>query len=271
MSKLFSRLIIGMVLFFLYIPILVIFVFSFNSGPSTAVFQGFSIQPYSDLFRYHSALTNSLVNSLILATVSSVISTIFGTLAAVAMFNVKNKRVQGTLYSVNRIPIMNPEIVTGISMMLMFIFVGRAIGAATSLSFVTLLLAHITFSIPYVVLNVLPKLYGADPHMMEAARDLGCTPARAFIKVTLPTISTGMIAGMMMVFALSLDDFVISFFTSGTGFRTLPITIYGITRGPVRPPVYALSTLIFITIFTLLVISNLIQIKSEKKRNGVKL
>jgi len=269
MKKVLPRLLLGVVFAFLYLPIVVMIVFSFNSGSTTVVFESFSFQPFVSLFRYHENLMISLQNSLILAGSVSLISTVFGTLATVAIFNSRSKRMQSTMMGINKFPMMNPHVVTGVSMMLMFIFVSNFLGTRNTLSFVTVLIAHVTITTPFVVLNVMPKLRESDPHMLEAAYDLGCTPVRAFFKVTLPTISTGIISGLMMAFALSLDDFIISFYTTGVGFNTFPIEVFNQARRGVRPSVFALSTLIFITIFTLLVLINLIQIKSEK-RNGAK-
>jgi spermidine/putrescine transport system permease protein len=152
---------------------------------------------------------------------------------------------------------VNPEIITGISLMLMFVFVGRLFGAATSLSFWTMLAAHVTFCLPYVILQVLPKLQQMDKSLPEAAMDLGCTPVGAFFKVELPEIMPGVITGLIMAFTLSLDDFVISYFTSGNGFQTLPIRIYNMTKKTVTPKMYALATIIFFVILALLLLSNL--------------
>jgi len=160
---------------------------------------------------------------------------------------------------------MNPEIVTGISMMLLFVFIGRLIGKSDVLGFWTMLIAHITFNLPYVILSVLPKLRQLDPNLPEAAMDLGCTPVQAFFKVTVPSISTGIISGLMMSFTLSLDDFVISYFTQGPTFETLPIRIFSMTKKRVTPDMYALSTLIFVAILLLLILLNVSQIRGERK------
>ncbi|MBQ2862704.1 MAG: ABC transporter permease subunit, partial [Clostridia bacterium] len=157
-----------------------------------------------------------------------------------------------------------PDIVTGISLMLLFVFIGRLMGFASNLSFWTLLIAHITFNIPYVILNVLPKFSQMDVHLPEAAMDLGCTPLKSFFKVELPAILPGVISGFIMSFTLSLDDFIISHFTT-SGFETLPIFIYSMTKKKVKPDMYALSTLIFVAILVLLILSNVISSKSEKK------
>ena len=163
---------------------------------------------------------------------------------------------------------INPDIITGISLMLMFVFVGRLFGAATSLNFCTMLIAHITFCLPYVILQVLPKLRQMDRSLPEAAMDLGCTPLRAFFKATLPEIMPGIVTGLLMAFTLSLDDFVISYFTAGNGFQTLPIRIYNMTKKTVTPKMYALATIIFFVILTLLLISNTIDTDSDKKGSG---
>jgi spermidine/putrescine transport system permease protein len=159
---------------------------------------------------------------------------------------------------------MNADIVTGISLMFLFVFIGKIIGLTESLGFITVLVAHITFNLPYVILSVLPKLKQTDSHLHEAALDLGCTPIKAFFKVILPSISTGIMTGMIMAFTLSLDDFVISYFTCGD-YQTLPIIIYNMTKKSVTPDTYALSTLIFIVIFVLLILYNILSSKAESK------
>ena len=171
--------------------------------------------------------------------------------------------------TVTDIPMTNPDIITGISLMLMFVFVGRLFGASTSLNFVTLLIAHVTFCTPYVILQVLPKLQQMDKALREAAMDLGCTPMRAFFKAELPEILPGIITGAIMAFTLSLDDFVISYFTSGNGFETLPIRIFGMTKKAVTPKMYALATIIFIVTMSLLLISNLVGSDDQKKQKRV--
>ena len=161
---------------------------------------------------------------------------------------------------------INPDIITGISLMLMFVFVGRLFGAATSLNFTTMLIAHFTFCMPYVILQVLPKLRQMDRSLPEAAMDLGCTPTRAFFKATLPEIFPGIMTGLLMAFTLSLDDFVISYFTTGNSFQTLPIRIYNMTKKTVTPKMYALATIIFFVILALLLISNLIDTDQDKSK-----
>ena len=167
--------------------------------------------------------------------------------------------------AVTNIPMMNPEIVTGISMMLLFVFVGRLVKNDSVLGFGTLLIAHVTFNLPYIILTVLPKLRQTDRNLAEAAQDLGCMPVQAFFKVVLPSITPGIITGMIMAFTLSLDDFIISYFTGGPGFQTLPIAIFSMTKKRVKPDMYALSALIFVSILLLLILYNLAQSKSERE------
>ena len=178
----------------------------------------------------------------------------------------RSKYIRSLMDSVTNIPMINPDIITGISLMLMFVFVGRLFGAATSLSFWTMLIAHVTFCLPYVILQVLPKLQQMDRSLPEAAMDLGCTPLRAFLKVEIPEIMPGVITGMIMAFTLSLDDFVISYFTAGNGFQTLPIRIYNMTKKTVTPKMYALATIIFFVILALLILSNIIEAQDEEAR-----
>ena len=253
--KKFSKFYIGLILFLLFAPIVVMIFFSFNEGKSTAVFTGFSLKWYSELFK-NSEILSALKNSLILAVSSAIISTLIGTAAAFGIHHMKKKYLRQSVMTVTNIPIMNPEIITGISMMFLFVFVGGMLGLTTKLNFWTMLIAHITFSLPYVILNVLPKFKQMPNALPEAAMDLGCTPMQSFIKVQLPCILPGVVTGMIMAFTLSLDDFVISYFTSGTDFQTLPILIYSMTKKSVKPTIYALSTLVFIVILVLLLISN---------------
>jgi spermidine/putrescine transport system permease protein len=202
---------------------------------------------------------------MIVAVASSIIATVMGTTAATAIYGYKNKLLKSSIMTVTNIPMMNPEIVTGISMMLLFVFVGSLFGKTGTLGFGTLIIAHATFELPYVILNVLPKLRQTDPNLSEAAQDLGCTPLQAFFKVVLPAIMPGIISGLMMAFTLSVDDFIISYFVSGTGSQTLPIRIFSMTKRRVTPDMYALSTLIFLAILALLVISNLVSSHGDKK------
>lgn len=248
----------------MYLPLLVMVFFSFNEGSSTANFTGFSLKWYKELIEDEAAM-NALKNTLILALLNSLIATLLGTVAAVGIFGMKNKWFKTGIMSVTNIPMMNPEIVTGVSLMLLFAFVGRLMNSPESLGFSTMLIAHVTFSLPYVVLNVLPKLQQTDPHLAEAAQDLGSTPAQAFFKVVLPSISSGILSGALMAFTLSIDDFVISHYVSG-GFTTLPLLIYNMTKKRVTPEMYAVCTCIFLSVLVLLLVMNISQIKQTKKQ-----
>ena len=262
-----SKLYVAFIMVLLYAPIIVMIVFSFNSSASTSVMTGFSFKWYQSLL-HDSATINALKNTLILAVSSSLIATVMGTAAAVGLNVYKNKFIKKTVMGVTNIPMMNPEIVTGISMMLLFVFCARLIGVTDALGFGTMLVAHVTFNLPYVILSVLPKLRQMDKYLPEAAMDLGCTPIQSFFKVTLPSISTGIVSGLMMSFTLSLDDFVISYFTQGPSFETLPIRIFSMTKKRVTPDMYALSTLIFVVILLLLVLLNVAQVRGEKKMHN---
>ena len=265
-----SKIYTALIMIFLFAPMVILLVFSFNEAKSLSVFSGFSLKWYRELFRDDETL-KAVVNTLILAVLAALISTIMGTAAAVGINKLRNKVLRTAMDSVTNIPMINPDIITGISLMLMFVFVGRLFGAATSLNFGTMLIAHITFCLPYVILQVLPKLQQMDKALPEAAMDLGCTPLRAFFKAELPEIMPGVITGMIMAFTLSLDDFVISYFTSGNGFQTLPIRIYNMTKKTVTPKMYALATIIFFVILTLLLISNLYDEEMVQKRREKKL
>ncbi len=253
--KKFSKLYTALILIFLFAPIAVMILFSFNSGHGFAEFKGFDLKWYRELLK-NSEILNALKNSLILAITSSVIATIVGTLAAFGIHHMRKKQLKSAIMTATNIPMMNPEIITGISLMFLFVFVGTLLGLSTKLGFVTMLIAHVTFCLPYVILNVLPKFKQMDKSLPEAACDLGCTPLQSFFKVQLPCILPGIFTGMIMAFTMSLDDFVISYFTSGVDFVTLPVLIYSMTKKSVKPTIYALSTIIFIIIFVLLMISN---------------
>lgn len=246
----------ALVMIFLFAPIAILLVFSFNEAKSLSVFSGFSFYWYRELFRDSDTL-GAVRNTLLLAVSASLISTVMGTAAAVGVHKLRSKYMRTIMDTVTNIPMINPDIITGISLMLMFVFVGRLFGAATSLSFWTMLIAHVTFCLPYVILQVLPKLQQMDKSLPEAAMDLGCTPLRAFFKVEIPEILPGIVTGLIMAFTLSLDDFVISYFTAGNGFQTLPIRIYNMTKKTVTPKMYALATIIFFVILFLLLLSNL--------------
>ncbi len=264
-----SKIYTALMMAFLFAPIAILLVFSFNEAKSLSVFSGFSMKWYRELFRDTETL-KAVRNTLILAVTAALISTAMGTAAAVGMNRLRSRVLRQTMDSVTNIPMINPDIITGISLMLMFVFVGRIFGAATSLNFGTMLIAHITFCLPYVILQVLPKLQQMDKALPEAAMDLGCTPLRAFFKAELPEIMPGVITGLIMAFTLSLDDFVISYFTSGNGFQTLPIRIYNMTKKTVTPKMYALATIIFFVILTLLLISNLYDEDEVQRRRAAR-
>jgi len=258
-----SKIYTVLVMLFLFAPIAILLLFSFNESKSLSVFSGFSLKWYQELFRDGDTL-ESVKNTLILACSASAIATVMGTAASVGINKLRNKYVRAGYDTVTNIPMTNPDIITGISLMLMFVFIGTRLGRSSSLSFWTLLISHVTFCLPYVILQVLPKLRQMDPSLPEAAMDLGCTPLQAFFKAVLPEIMPGIVTGMIMAFTMSLDDFVISYFTQGSGFQTLPIRIYGMTKKTVTPKMYALSTIIFFVILTLLLISNLTDEDSGK-------
>ena len=251
-----SRVYTALIFIFLFAPIAILLVFSFNEAKSLSVFSGFSLKWYRELLHDQPTL-DSVRNTLLLAVSAMVISTVMGTAASVGIDRLRLRWLRAALNTVTDIPMTNPDIITGISLMLMFVFAGRLMGMSQSLSFWTMLIAHVTFCLPYVILQVLPKLRQMDPALPEAAQDLGCTPLRAFFKVTIPEILPGILTGAIMAFTMSLDDFVISYFTSGAGFQTLPIRIYNMTKKTVTPKMYALATIIFFVILALLIVSNL--------------
>lgn len=260
-----TRILTILVFLFLYVPMLVLIVGSFNTGKNLSHFDGFTLQQYIRLFQDRSLL-KLLGNSLLLSVLASLTATVFGTLSAVGIRSLR-PRLRKVVMTLTNIPMTNPDIVTGVSLSLLFTFVGgRMLGMRNSLSFWTLLIAHITFNLPYVILNVMPKLNQLDPALRDAAMDLGCTPVQSFFKVTLHEILPGVISGAIMAFTMSLDDFVISYFVSGMDFVTLPVHIYSIVRKPVAPKIYALFTLLFLLILMLMVTMNLIQLRSDRKR-----
>ncbi len=261
--KMFSKIYIALILLFLYAPIAVMVLFSFNSSGSVWVFESFSLDWYKELL-FNSSMLNALKHTIIIAVLSAIISTVVGTAASVGILALRKKVTKSLVMSATNIPLMNADIVTGISLMLLFVFFGKLLGLHESLGFITVLVAHITFNLPYVILSVMPKLKQTDSSLSEAALDLGCTPLQAFFKAVLPSISSGIFSGFIMAFTLSLDDFVISYFTCGH-YQTLPIVIYNMTKKTVTPDAYALSTIIFVVIFVLLILYNTVQNKSSVK------
>lgn len=277
MKKVATNIYLGLCFIFLYAPIFVLIVFSFNESKNRALFTGFTFKWYKELF-HNELIITSLVNTLIVAICASLIATILGTIAAIGISNMK-KGMKTTVMNITYLPVINPEIITGISLMLLFVSlssiiqkVGQMFGLSWNLGqgFLTVLIAHITFSLPYIILNVLPKLRQMDIHIYEAAIDLGCSPSKAFIKVVIPQILPGIFAGFLMAFTFSLDDFVITYFTSGSSFPTLPVTIYSMTRMKVNPQINALSTIIFITVLLLLLLMNLISSRQTKNKGAIK-
>ncbi len=267
MRKYASRIYLCIIFAILYIPILTLVLFSFNDSESTANFTGFSFEWYKKLFSDENAFI-ALRNTLILAVSSATLSTVIGTAAAEGIYKMKTKWFKTVVTSVTNVPMMNPDIVTGVSFMLFFAAVVGFFKIADydDIGFFAMLIAHTTFCLPYVILNVLPRISELGNSLTEAALDLGCTPAEAFFKVKLPNIMPGVISGAVMAFTLSLDDFVISYFVSPSNFQTLPLLIYSMTKKTVKPDMYALSTLIIVTVFTLLILSNLKNFKNTDKR-----
>lgn len=263
--KILSKIYMSLIFLFLYLPIFILVIFSFNDSKSRVVWSGFTFKWYVKLFS-NGEILRSLANTVIIAAVSAVLATIIGTIAGVSLKNLK-KVPKKTLMVLTNFPMINPEIVTGVSLMLLFISAFKFLGIM-NLGMVTLILSHTTFCVPYVILSIFPKLNQLNPNMYEAALDLGCTPVKAFFKVILPEILPGIITGMVMAFTLSLDDFVISYFTSGTT-MTLPIVIYSMTRKIVSPEINALSSILFVVVFLLLILINMRQ-KQEDKNFKIK-
>ena len=260
MKKL-GKIYLGAVLMFLYVPIFVLIVFSFNETKSLSVFSGFTLDWYRKLI-HNDIIISSLINTIIIAVIASIVSTILGTLAAIGINNMR-RVPKAMVMNITNMPIINPEIVTGVSLMLLFVFFAARMNL--EFGFQTLVIAHITFDVPYVILNIMPKFRQMDPHLYEAAQDLGCGPAKAFFKVVLPEIMPGVVSGFLMAFTYSLDDFVISYFTSGSTSQTLPITIYSMTRRKVSPEINALSAIIFAVVVIILLIKNFVENKQAKK------
>ena len=252
---------------FLYAPMVILFIGSFNDGKDLSEFEGFTFDNYADLFR-NSHLLGLLLNSLILAVCAAALATVLGTLAALGIQAMRGK-LRRTVMTLTNIPLVNPEIVTGVSLALLFVFIGRKmLNTENILGFTTLLIAHVTFCLPYVILSVMPKLRQLDPSLMDAAQDLGCTPVQAFFKVIIHEIMPGMISGAIMSFTMSLDDFVISYFVYGPDFVTLPVEIYNLTKKQLPPRIYALFTLLFFVILIVMIIMNVLQARDERKKQN---
>lgn len=255
-----------LVFLFLYLPIAVLIIFSFNDSKSRTVWSGFSLHWYEELF-HDEEILSAFSTTITVSVLAAIIATVLGTAAAIGFHSMKRKP-RHLLMTINNIPMTNADIITGVSLMLLFVFTGNLLGF--SLGFGTLLVAHITFNIPYVVLAVLPKLRQLNPNLGEAAMDLGATPWQAFWKVLMPELRPGILNGLLIAFTLSIDDFVISYFTAGSEVATLAMQIYAMTRKRISPEVNALSTILFVTVLTLLLIVNfreMHQSKQAEKRN----
>lgn len=266
--KTVSRIYTFLIFLFLYAPIIVLIIFSFNDTTtmSRSVWSGFSLKWYKSLFQ-DQMLLDALRNTLIIAVIASLVSTVLGTAAAIGISGM-NKWVKRIVMNITNFPMVNPDIVTGVSLMLLFVAASKIMGNL-SLGMFSLILAHITFCLPYVILSVMPKLRQMNQNLYEAAQDLGCPPVTSFFRVVLPEIMPGVVTGLIMSFTLSIDDFVVSYFTSGTT-QTLPIYIYSMTRKRVSPEINALSTLLFGTIILLLIIINVRTSKDGKRAEAAK-
>lgn len=261
-----GRLYMALIFLFLYAPIVVLIVFSFNDTKtmSRSVWSGFTFRWYARLWE-DSMIQQAVWNTLLIAVLSALIATVFGTVAAVGLYRMRGWRKK-VMMNLTNFPMVNPEIVTGVSMMLLFVFMAQVFKIG-SLGLWSILIAHVTFCLPYVILSVLPKLAQMDKNLFEAAQDLGCPPLQAFRKVVVPQIMPGIVTGMIMAFTLSIDDFVITYFCSGTT-QTLPIYIYSMTKRRVSPEINALSTVLFVVILLLLVLTNLHGGKEKKKKEA---
>lgn len=257
-----SRLFMALVFLFLYAPIFVLIVFSFNSSKSRAVWTGFSLDWYRELFQ-DSEILNALSTTLSVSVLAALIATVAGTFAAIGFYNMR-KRWSRPLLTINNIPVINADIATGVSLCLLFVAAGGILHF--DLGYVTLLIAHITFNIPYVIMSIMPKLYQMDKNLIDAAQDLGCTWMQAFYKVVIPEIMPGIINGLLIAFTMSIDDFVISYFTAGSKVQTLSMTIYAMTRKRISPEINAVSTLLFVTVLLLLAIVNIREMQQENAR-----
>ena len=269
-NGIFSKLFLILVFVFLYAPILVLVAFSFNASQSSAVWGGFSLQWYAELFQDRYVL-EALQTTLLVSVLSAAIATVAGTAASIGFANMK-RRARTVCMTINNIPLTNADIITGVSMMLLFVFaigvfndsfLSQWLGVRWRTGFGTLLLAHITFNAPYVILSVVPRLRQLDPNVYEAAQDLGASGFYAFRKVILPEIMPGVLNGLIIAFTMSIDDFVISYFTKGSGVTTLAVEIYTAVKKPVTPEINALSTLMFICVFALLLTVNIRQVRQE--------
>ncbi|MCF6462633.1 ABC transporter permease [Clostridium sp. Cult1] len=260
-GKISKRLYTFLIFLFLYAPIIVLIVFSFNNSKSRGNWSGFTFKWYIELFK-NAEVLKALYYTLLIAVLSSIISTIIGTFAAIGIYGMPgiSKKI---VLNLNYLPVLNPDIVTAVSLMTLFRFLRIEFG------FITMLLSHITFCIPYVILSILPKLKQMNRHLAEAAMDLGATPIYALRKVVIPEIMPGIITGALLAFTLSVDDFVISFFNKGAGVTNLSITIFSMARRGINPVINALSTLMFVGLLVLLLIINSRSSKSISERGDI--
>ena len=248
MSKLCKRIYITLIFIFLYAPIATLIILSFNASKTRAKWGGFTLKWYASLFRNQNIM-EALYTTLLIAFISSLVATLIGTIACIAMNRMKRKS-RTILLGITNIPMLNADIVTGISLMLLFLSFGLRFG------FGTILLSHITFNIPYVILSVMPRMKNINNSTFEAALDLGASPLYAFFKVILPDLLPGILSGFLLSFTMSLDDFIITHFTKGPGIDTLSTKIYTEVKKGIKPEMYALSTIIFITVLFLLILVN---------------
>lgn len=260
MKNVLKSIYIGLIFIFLYAPMVVLIILSFNKSKSRAKWGGFTIQWYVKLF-HNSVVMQALINTLLIAFLSALIACIIGTIAALAM-NKMGMFARSAMLGVTNIPMLNADIVTGISLMLLFLFFRFKFG------FMTILLSHITFNISYVILSVMPRIKKMNPSNYEAALDLGATPVYAFFKVILPDIWPGVLSGFLMAFTMSLDDFIITHFSKGPGVDTISTKVYAQLKKGIDPEMYALSTLIFISVLALLLLTNTLPAGGKKKEKA---
>ena len=257
MKNLAKKIYIALIFIFLYAPIVTLMVLSFNASKTRAKWGGFTLKWYIELFQNRDIM-EALWNTLLIAVISSLVATIIGTIACVSMSTMKRKS-RSILLGITNIPMLNADIVTGISLMLLFISFGFRFGLGT------ILLSHITFNIPYVILSVMPRMKQLNPSTYEAALDLGASHITAFFKVIFPDLLPGIMSGLLMAFTMSLDDFIITHFTKGAGVDTLSTKIYTEVKKGIKPEMYALSTIIFVTVLLLLFLVNMSPAGKEEK------
>ena len=262
--KTVKKIYLSLILVFMYAPIAVLIAFSFNESRSRANWTGFTLNWYVELFQDQRIL-NALRTTFTIALISTLIAIVLGTAAAIGI-NAMKPAGKKALMTVNNIPVVNPDIVMGVSLMILFIFIFRFFASGLELGYVTLLLAHLSFNTSYVVLSVLPKLRQMDKNTYEAALDLGATPLQGFVKVILPEIMPGIMTGALLAFTMSIDDFVVSFFTAGSGVENLSMVIYSMTKRGINPKINAISTLMFIFVMTLLYLVNMLDKKNIKNK-----